>query len=121
MRRLSRRCPQKHMFPTSVHGVLTCGGTPLAADVVLFRNPFNPAINPLADAELYMSEDAAYTATSLGAVNTGIIGMREGQKVSSAAATLQANLQDPLAVKPTQPALRLCHDIGVKTASRTCA
>ena len=54
----------------------------LAADIVLFRDPLDPASNPLADAEMYMAIDAGPTAVEpAGAVNTGMIGMRDGLAV----------------------------------------
>jgi hypothetical protein len=54
----------------------------LAADIVLFRDPFDLASNPLADAEMYFSIDAGPTAAEpAGAVNTGMIGMRDGSAV----------------------------------------
>ena len=54
-----------------------------AADIVLFRDPFDPASNPLADAEMYFSMDAGPNdAEPAGTVNTGMIGMRDGPAVS---------------------------------------
>lgn len=55
----------------------------LAADIVMFRDPFDRASNPLADAEMYFSMDAGPTdAEAAGTVNTGMIGMRDGPAVS---------------------------------------
>ncbi len=49
---------------------------------MLFRDPLDPVSNPLADAEMYFSIDAVPTdAEPAGAVNTGIIGMRDGPAV----------------------------------------
>jgi hypothetical protein len=53
-----------------------------AADIVLFRDPFDPASNPFADAEMYFPVDAGPTAAEpAGTVNTGMIGMRDGPTV----------------------------------------
>lgn len=70
-------CQQQRMLTNQI-AMSLC----LAADIVLFRDPLDPAVNLLAGAEVYMSIDVAPTGPeSAGIVNSGLIGMQDGPVV----------------------------------------